>query len=687
MEVQPNLKNVPLVVPYAGAARLTHYWAMGEQQIDWQKNGGDAERCTVAFAATELQKYLALSFPNTEFEFRETLPAEGPAIVVSPLKTIQRVYTSTAGLAPLVDRQSYLIQSHETGGRPTLLLSGGGREGALYAVYAYLQELGWRWYAPGDAGEIPPEITPDLRLDSWNIHEIPDFPFFRGFHAYPTSMESRQMFLWMVRNRLNLWAYKPDCYAFMKKLGFRLMTGGHIMEEILDPDKPLPSGKTLYEEHPEWFAEVDGKRERKNASRYQFCVSNAAAVEFASSAVVQHLKTDWQWTDIQNIYVFDTWAGWCQCSRCQALGNDADRYMHLLAAVRRAVQQAQASGELKHDTGLDLNAYEGTPSLEAPSRPLPAELAEGENFVSYAPINRCYAHTLADPRCTELNEHYARSMTDWGRTTDRFPLTVMEYYNVSKFEDLPLQFSRTLGPDFEFYHRIGVKGVSYMALPMSLWGPRALTQILYARLCWNSHAPVEEIRDEYLRRFYGPAAAPMHEFYDSLESAYANITAWRSWLHTSVNTNLLHWDGERPSKPLFRFKHLQPEGGEAIGPQESLALLTQAGGELDLALKMNVPLPIRLRLEEDARQFRYGDDSFRFYDAMARLYEADRHGDSAALGASWRDVQRFAESLHSYVVPFSWEDPGPGFAAKDGLQRTQLRALYETLRRRFAKTP
>jgi hypothetical protein len=276
-------------------------------------------------------------------------------------------------------------------------------------------------------------------------------------------------------------------------------------------------------------------------------------------------------------------------------------------------------------------------------------------------------------------------MTDWGRITDRFPLTVMEYYNVSKFEDLPLQFSRTLGPDFAFYHRIGVKGVSYMALPMSLWGPRTLTQILYARLCWNSHAPVEEIRNEYLGRFYGPAAAPMHEFYDNLESAYANITAWRSWLHTSVNTNLLHWDGERPSKPLFRFKHLQPQGGECIGPQESLALLAKAGGALNLALKMDVPLPVRLRLEEDARQFRYGDDSFRFYEAMARLYEADRMGDGAAVSAAWRDVQRFAESLRSYVVPFSWEDPGPGFAAKDALQRTQLRALYETLRRRFAK--
>jgi hypothetical protein len=673
------------VVPYPGSHNLTRYWAIGEDQIDWQKDGADAERCTVAFAATELKKYLSLTYPNSTFEFQETLPAEGPTIVVGPLKTIQRALPLAAGLPQPTNRQSYLIQTHEWRGRKLLLLSGGSREGTLYAVYGYLQELGWRWYAPGDDGEIAPESTPEFRLDGWDKHETPDFPLFRGFHAYPTSMESRQMFVWMARNRLNLWAYKPNSHAFMKKLGFRTMTGGHILEEILDPDRPQPSGKTLYEEHPEWFAEVDGKRERKNAYRYQFCVSNDAVVEFAVRAIVEHLKTDWQWTDIQNIYVFDTWAGWCQCSRCQALGNDADRYLHFLVAVRRAVRRGVATGELKHDTVLDLNAYEGTPSLEAPSRPLPEGFANGEDFVSYAPINRCYAHTLADPRCGEFNEHYARTMKDWGRNTSRMPLTIMEYYNVSKFEDLPLQFSRTMGPDFEFYHRIGVKGMAYMHVPIALWGPRTLTQILYARLCWKADSPVAEIRDEYLRRFYGPAAAPMHEFYDNLESAYANITAWRSWLHTSVNTNLLHWDGKRPTEPLFRFKHLQPDGGEAIGPRESLTFLAKAGVALNIAMKMDVPLPVRLRLEEDARQFRYGDDSLRFYEAMARVYEADRHGDNTAVAASWVDVQRYAESLHSYVVPFSWEDPGPGFGVRDGLQRTQLRPLYETLRQRFGQ--
>ena len=232
--------EVAIVVPYEGATRLTPYWAIEEERIDWQKDDAGAERCTVAFAATELRKYLALAFPKTKFQFHETMPLAVPCIIVGPRQRVAPVFTPASGLAPLRDRQSYLKKSAESSGQTCLVLAGGGREGTLYAVYAFLQALGWRWYAPGEAGELPPEGRPALRLDGFDVQESPDFPFFRGFHAYPPSMESRDLFLWMARNRLNLWAYKANSYAFMKKLGFRLMTGGHILEEILDPDKPQP---------------------------------------------------------------------------------------------------------------------------------------------------------------------------------------------------------------------------------------------------------------------------------------------------------------------------------------------------------------------------------------------------------------------------------------------------------------
>jgi hypothetical protein len=660
--------TLTIAVPYAGAERLTTYWAVAEEKIDWQRGGSEAERCTVAFAATELQNFLARTAPTWKFRFAQSAPAEGPVVTLGIDRSIK-------------DPQAYVIRSGKRG----LEIKGGGREGVLYGVYAWLGELGWRWYAANKNGEVAPEPRESLKLDGWKIESAPDFPMFRGFHAATESMESAELFLWMARNRLNAWAYRPRTYALMKKLGFRFLSGGHILEDILNPDAPQPSGKSLFEAHPDWFPEIDGKRERKNADRYQFCVTNQEASNYVAQKVVEKLRTDWCWTDFQNVWMLDTWAGWCQCAKCRALGNDADRYLHFLSVVRSAVNAAIARGELKRNTGMALAAYEGTPALEGPLHGVPKNLTGSSDFALYAPINRCYVHKLEDNRCTEMNTHYARAVESWGKVSKQFPLAVVEYYNVSKFEDLPLLFSRTMGEDFAYYKRTGVTGMSYMHIPMALWGPRTLTQALVARLAWDSQASVGKIKDEYLKLYYGPAAETMGEFYDSLEAAYSNITAWRSWFRPSVNHELLKWKADRPTKPLFTLRHLPPEGGEGIGPAESLALLDKAGAALRRARAMKTPVAVQLRMEEDARLFRYGDDSFRFYWALAQVYEAERTGDEGARKVAWAEVERRAESLVSYYMPFDFDYPAPGVNAKDALTRTQLRGLIDQLREKYGK--
>lgn len=673
--------TLTLVLPYADAARQTPYWARGEEQIDWNLGGPEAERCTVAFAAIELRDHLARTVPGLNIVLSDELPANGPTIIVGPVATLQEKLGVTLADVP-GDPQGYVLRSLRD---DCLVLAGGGREGTLYAVYAWLDRLGWRWHTPGPQGEIVPPPRPELPLGGWAVTSTPDFPLLRGFHVAYHGMESPDLFRWMARHGLNAWQFHPQSAPLMRKLGFRFISGGHVLETILDPDLPQPDGRTLFEAHPDWFAEVNGKRERAQAHRYQCCVANPTVVAHVARHIVERFRTDWRETDWQNIWMFDTWAGWCQCAGCRALGNDADRYLHFLSALRTAVDAAAADGTLARNPGLVLVAYEGTPSLDGPTRGIPDNLANGRDCVLYAPINRCYAHTLADAACGELNAHYAAAVESWGRESHRLPLAVVEYYNVSKFEDLPLLFTRTMGADFAYYHRVGVRGMSYMHVPVALWGPRALTQLLYARLAWDAHAPVDELVADYLEKRYEGAAQPMRTFYQELELAYENVTPWRNWLEQSVNRQLLAWDGiSRPTKSVFVLRHLQPGGGEAIGPEESLKHLRRAAAALRRAQKVRVPPAVRRRLEEDARAFRYGDESFRFYRAMARLHDAEWRGETAAARAAWTEVAKLARSLDSYYVPFDYEYPGPGVRAKTGLARTQLQALVDTLRERYA---
>jgi hypothetical protein len=682
----PPDPTIFIAVPYSGAEKSTEYWANAEKQVrDWEEEGPEAERCTVAFAAAELKRFLMRTVQGTEFRFTETLPEHNPVIVVGTAPRVRTFFGLDEVPALPGDRQAYAMHSLRLGGG-TLLLVGSGRQGVLYAVYDYLAQLGWRWYAPGPMGEVAAAKRTSLPLERWKTVSSPDFPLFRGFHIEGSSEESEEMFQWMARNRLNMWAYRCGSHALMRKLGLVFLSGGHILEDILNADKPMPSGKTLYEEHPEWFAEVNGKRERKNAGRYQFCVSNDAAVAYVAASIVEHFQTDWRSTDFQNVWMFDTWAGWCQCPRCKRLGNDADRYLHLLGKVREAINAALAAGDVKRDIGLVMCAYEGTSSLYGPSQPVPAALRNGKDFVLFAPINRCYAHALGSHECTEFNVHYDEAVQSWSKVAGDLPFTVVEYYNVSKFEDLPLLFSGTMGKDFAYYRKAGAKGMSYMHIPMALWGPRALTQTLFARLSWDSGASVEKIRKEYLALYYGPVAASMGEFYRCLEAAYANITVWRSWAPESVNAGLLAWEGGKPEKPLFPAKHLQLDSAAdrsgpdvGVGPRASIDLLERARAALAKAQGVQAPLVVRQHLEEDAWLFRYGDESFRFYLEMARLYEARRLGKESEARAAWAAAERLADSLRSYYMPFDFDFPGAGVGAKDALTRSQLRPLLDKI--------
>lgn len=672
-----------IVLPYPGAERQTPYWARGEDQIDWQRGGLAAERCTVAFAAVELRDRLLRMWSKRKIVFGARIPATGKVVVIGVSATIKkRLGLALEGIP--TDPQGYVMRSVKIATQ-TLVLAGAGREGALYSAYAWLEALGWRWQHPGSSGEIAPANPRALRLTGWDMVTTPDFPLFRGFHGAFKGKESTDLILWMARNRLNTWCHHPASAALMRKLGFRFISGGHVLERILDPDLPQTNGRTLFETHPEWFAQVKGNRIRAQAHRYQFCVANNQAVKHVAKHIVEHIRTDWKETDWQNIWMFDTWAGWCECDRCRAIGNESDLYLHFLSRMRTAVDAAEKKGTIKRNPGLVLVAYEGTPSLIGPTKGIPDNLASGRDLVLYAPINRCYAHTMECKACDELNTHYAEALEEWGRESHRMPVAMLEYYNVSKFEDLPLLFTRTMGTDIAYYHRVGVRGMSYMHVPVALWGPRALTQSLYARLSWDTKAAVDQIVSDYLQHRYGELAAIMGVFYDELETAYANVTAWRNWLEEkTINRRLLDWDGvTKPKESLFVLKHLQPKGGQAIGPQESLRHLKRAEAALHRAQKEKTPVSIRRRLEEDARSFRYGDESFRFYWAVAQIHDAEWQGNDKAARRIWREVSRLAVSLDSYYVPFDYEHPGPGVRAMTGLARSQLQPLVDTLRDRY----
>jgi rubredoxin len=197
-----------------------------------------------------------------------------------------------------------------------------------------------------------------------------------------------------------------------------------------------------------------------------------------------------------------------------------------MSALRLYLDGKRREGRLDHPCPMCTWAYEGTGNLQGPSGAVPRNLIEAGDMIGFAPIMRCYAHDFADPACPDNARHHA-ALASWFKDNAGLPMTVCEYYNVSKYEDLPLLFTTRLAHDLPAYYAMGVQGMSYMHPPLVNWGPRALTQVLYAQLSWDIRTDTPVFLEEFFRNWYGPHAGAMRRAYDKIEEAWLAIGAWR----------------------------------------------------------------------------------------------------------------------------------------------------------------
>ena len=688
--------NIRIDVPYA-QPECVPIWARQEDQIDFRTDREGADRCTLSHAADELKRFLerTLKRPSVRFvsdpEHGAGKEDRGDLSLVIVLRIApEGGPAGTHRLKP---------------GPGRLEIIGEDRVGVLYGVYRFLERQGWRWLSPGDTGEIRPEPSDTLDLPPKTETHRPGFPLCRGFDFSGVSRESAELFHWMARNRLNLAGHRPATGALGRKLGLIYKNGGHIFEEMLDPARVMEGGRTLWEEHRAWYGlPAGGRRIRAKALRTQFCVSQPDLLDFLAEELVRRIETEWREADLVAVWGFDTWGSCCTCPHCRALGNDTDQYLVLLSRLRREIDRARETGRLGHPVRMAGCAYEGTSSLPGPNGRIPQNLIDAGDTIIFYPIDRSYAADLYDPKSV-TNRRYASALDSWLDRPDRLPIIVGEYYNVSKFEDLPLLFTDRIVGDLGTYRRKGVAGMTYMHFPLVNWAVRTLTQYHYARANWQPGRPAGPLVQSYLKDRYGPHAESMAPVYQRIESGFSRISEWRNW-HGSILQSLMHWDGSRPGGPLAVPKDLQDAAGAIRNGESSLRLLRQAletveerinveqqRDALDPEMAFRVAVnpvdthglrkgsPYAMALGEDRRLLRYGCDTMELMTETVRYHQAlaaNRDADAAGI---WICIEKVADRLDSYWVPIDYEYPGAGLHSRDGLTRSQLRDLLARCRR------
>ncbi|MBN1489652.1 MAG: DUF4838 domain-containing protein, partial [Phycisphaerae bacterium] len=645
----PDWRIVVNFGPYGSAEEA----AATYDKVNWfDTDPADETVCTEAFAATELRQYLC------KMTGAETADASAFAIVdddrdisdnamfVGNIRSNRQVARLAASLDLAESKEivtgGFQIRSRPAAAGGLVVLAGDDRVGTLYAVYAFLETFGVRWFAPGEVNEEVPHVDP-LVIPTLSTRETPAF-FTRAFWAWE-DRGAEDFFLWMARNRMNLWTVGYHDPASLKRLGMMLTCGGHQhMPKFLNPthefpyrqpgfdgnadkpDDPYPRGEgkgdidgdgklTYAEAHPEWFGWQDGKRSFKIKNEFgdNFCTSNPSAVaEFTKNLINELAEGQWQWADRIKFFMLDG-GRWCTCDACRALGNPNDCNVLLTHQLRQAIVRARESGRLNRDLSIVFSCYTGY--LDPPSRPLPADFDYEHCIAGCYVIRRCFAHTFTSPDCTEFNAVVRGKYDGWFLSpTHQYhgPFFVGEYYNISRNKNLPSGFSHSMAVDIPYYYRTGARHMDYMHVPHTNWGTRALTNYQFARMLWKPDLDVSTLRDDYFRKRYGDAAEVMRVFYDRLEYALCNAKMLKYKLSGGLASR---------SAKLFPMEHLQYEPTQyehnnAPSLLESVAEMRACRTLIDYALSKDVPDRIRARIQEDADLFAYGEATVHFYNHM-----------------------------------------------------------------------
>lgn len=683
-----NKMKITIVLRFKGVEKLWNIWAESESEIDFRKNDFEAEHCTASFAALELKKFLLKMDFNLTVDVSSSRPLKNRFVELKIEKK------DTYGGFSIIPQ------------RKGIVIAGDDRNGLLNGVYEFLRLQGWDWVEPGARGECPPE-NKDIKWPEREIIAVPSFRY-RGIDAYRESQDSVEYMLWMARNRMNVCFRKAATGKFSDKLGMFSRTGGHLLQRLLKPDIYLENGKTIWENHPEWYGlPENGKREKEKATRIQLCVSQDSLLAYLGNELVKMLNGPMSEIDIVDIWGFDTWGKTCSCRACRKIGNGADQNLLLLSKLRSRLDKACETGELGRKVSMDTVAYEGTVTLEGPTGTVPENIVKAGDICIFYPIRRCYRHGLDDCNCN-INKSYSDALRSWnGRKS--LCLWAGEYYNVSKYEDLPLLFTEKIPNDMRFYYSEGAKGATYMHAIFVNWGMRSLTQMQHAQYAWDINTDDEKFLENYFSKRYGIYAPEMRKAYELIETASRDISAWRNW-RVGVLDKIMSWDGGIPGKQL-EFGHFKTVN-EAIGAARKAAENMEAayniiGGLIKKEQTVNckiLPKPdyipvnpqeleaftlfdkMEYRLAESRRLLVYGIDTMRLLTALMEYHDDLYKHKLRSAQRHWNTIESIAEKMALYFMPMSFENSGPGLRSLDALTRTQLRPVITRCRAILKKT-
>lgn len=375
---------------------------------------------------------------------------------------------------------------------------GGISRGTSNGVYTFIEEyLGVRWLMPGPLGEEFDEIR-TLKVPSTDLSYSPPFDYrvvmYRDGHPQEDEWDRRM------------------------KLGeVAAVESGHSWIETVPP--------SLYDDHPEWFALVDGKRVPPIGHFYKLETTNEELVEFFAGRIIETFRNDpnRRWYPLSPS---DGGSGWSESPESMAL-TEKDRWGNLsrtplVLTFYNDVARIVGREFPDHTLGGLLYGNKGG-YREPPSSGFKIE----PNLALKIPNGPAYGFRLYRDFA---QENWADSIyiPEWSELSRQYGFDI--YYGDYLITLIPSNgIICPPAPDlldftFSRLEQYGFKGANIAGNPIwPVYGPGNYT---LARLFWEPGKDAHRIQHEYYREAYGrKAGTHIEKIYQLLDTAFSGYYA------------------------------------------------------------------------------------------------------------------------------------------------------------------
>ena len=399
----------------------------------------------------------------------------------------------------------------------------------LYGVYDFAERFnGWSFFSPGqdeykeDRKQVLPEngvLVPAKKPLLKRRGFIQEFPF---------NDQTGDLFDWMAKNKLNYlltWMkyydeLSPELKQAALDRGIAIESGHHNF------DYWIP-GKVYSKTHPEYFAEINGKRINPSGNSElllseQLCTTNKELRKEFVRRMDEYCEAH---PEIKTIsLVPNDGFGWCECEECSKFydKNKKGDFYSLSTHVYKA-------DSIYHDLVRDVSA-----KLRALGRdvtvtfcayvnycaPSPGMTLEKGMAVHMAPYWRCINHPLDDPAC-ETNASYLKDIQKWCKVKNGGEVNIYEYYmGVNFYLSLPMIHWENMFREMACYNRIGVDGIlTQFHIPH--WTAYGTNYRLMAQAARGEECA--EAIPRMLKELFGADAGEAGNFYNFIRQAMLSM--------------------------------------------------------------------------------------------------------------------------------------------------------------------